>query len=89
LIELEIMIVFLACLFFTLLYILTIEILFGVITFGLWFAFGLIWILISPMSTSYAFGFLFQGVGILFLVTVIYQYLRHLDLQKGYEEEES
>jgi len=87
-IELEVALVFYAALFFTLLYVWKEHPLFGVLTFGCWFSLGLMWLVIVPMETAYAFAFLFQGIGVLFLIIVIIQYLQHLNVQKGYGEED-
>jgi hypothetical protein len=87
-IDLEIPLVFYTALFFTLLYIWKQEPLFGVLTFGGWFSLGMMWLLIKPMETAYAFAFFFQGVGVLFLVAVIVQYISHTDMREGRSEEE-
>lgn len=87
-IELEIALVFYTSLFFTLLYVWKEHPLFGVLTFGSWFSLGMMWLVIVPMETAYGFAFFFQGVGVLFLVVVIYQYLSHADVREGRGEPE-
>lgn len=80
-------IVFYTTCFFTLIYIIKKAIVYGVITFGGWMALGLMWLLINPMDTGYAVALLFNGIGILFLITVIVQLFQELEFRKrGYEE---
>lgn len=81
-IELELFIVFYTTVFFTLIYVIWKELLFGIISFGGWLAMGMMWFFINPMDTGYTIALFFHGIGILFLLTVIVQYLRKLDLDR-------
>lgn len=85
-IELEILVVFNAAIIFTVIYVLSQDLVFGIITWGCWFALGMMWMFISPMSTGYTISFLFQGIGFTFLLSVIVQLLRRFDFWKQPEQ---
>lgn len=85
-IELEIFIVFFAALFFTLLYVIAQEIVFGILTWACWFALGMMWMFISPMSTGYTIALLFQAIGFLFLLSTVVKILKALDFWQPREE---
>lgn len=85
-IELEIFIVFYTACFFTALYVILQDLVFGVITWSCWFVLGLMWIFINPMSTGYTIAFLFQAIGLMFLLSVIVRILRSFDFLQKPEE---
>jgi hypothetical protein len=77
-IELEIMLVFLAAIFFTLLYLLSERIEYGILTFICWQTTALMWLFISPMSSGYTVAFIWQAVALIFLVLIMLQLLSRL-----------
>lgn len=86
-IELELSIVLLMSLFSTALYLPRKELVWGIIAFGCWQVTAFLWVLISPMSSTYSIAFLFQAIAIIILITIIIQLLLKLKM-KGYEPSE-
>jgi len=78
--------VFFAALFFTLLYVISQEVVFGILTWACWFALGLMWMFISPMSTAYTLALLFQAIGFIFLFSTIVKILKSFDFWQSREE---
>lgn len=91
-IELEMFLVFYTALFFSAIYVLTSlfdnpGLLWGVLSWAAWFALGLMWLFISPMSTAYTIGLLFQAIGFMFLLSVVVGYYKQLQVEKWGESE--
>jgi len=84
-IDLEITIVFLSALFFTLLFVGSKETLFGILTFASWLVTGFLWLFLAkepPSYSTYAVALFFNIVAILFLLWTIVEYLYKLRLKK-------
>lgn len=89
--ELEVMIVFFTTLFFTLLYLLKKEVMYGFFVFPMWWIMGLVWLLIDPTGTSSAWSisWVFHAIGWVFLILVMAQIYDMWRLKRrGYEESE-
>jgi len=86
-IELEVTLVFLTTIFFTLIWIMrNFKIFWGILSSASWMTVGMMWLVITPMESHYSIALFFWIVGFLFLVIVIVQYINRLKVKRGYRE---